>query len=1020
MTPICHLTQYTAVVSELTGRTVYINDAANQFLVSPDIELDKVANVALLWLAKVESTQPEHRPPPGMRKAVASLVDCISREDVALSLQDILIKEFDAKRVKTSVMRHQRFLVELMLRLWSCGAVAWPTANQSPFLKLLLTLDTPGVENHRSGFLGKIRAYLDRGTDDSANFRFILDHLLARAGVREIGDLTPTTFYLTVERTRQGKLRSLGIQAVLNVLREEYHETAIGWTPENFGFFLAKMGHLSRDKNFTWLISKDPSMAHWATLAMEHLEANPANFRKRKSSVNNFLKHHLEHPELPRNPVEYFDIQRRPTAIYLKPGKSGRQTMAVVHEFLSEVLFKVCAQPNDNEEPILMPGFVNPVPKPKYSGVNKGETHREAMPTRLINLAMKILTDNDFAWAKEVGRLTDTFRWQNPESGEFETVWSPVRAYAVLVKLLLPARGYQVRMLDSGEGDSFRYQADGAWIPNTTVHSPPKTNKSVECGVFRQYQRQDGSKGAFFYFNTNKTADIDSIVKGYLMPWEKKDALDILVDLRNWQEKYNPVKGPAAWIDLIEHKSNKHHDDLAKMGSSFFLFRDPANGSRPDQPLTDPRLRSLWMKLMDEMERRLAAAGDTLRNGDPIRLVLTRDKQGQPTTVTFDLHSLRVSIITAMYEEGVPPEILMKIVGHATVMMTLYYIKLNAENISLRMDEAMLARQRKQQGEMVGFIKRTSRQELESAVAFRHPSGLDAAASATGAGFVVMDHGICPVATKRCHEGLAVLDPATKVTRYQAVPGGATNCSRCRFFLTSPAFLFGLEASCNDLTYRLKHASHLYERAQSKFDELADAYAASLSGGGSFNRQRDLEIAETAFEASRARTDEIALSLQASYGLTEQCIRISNENTGDGLALVAVGGTGHLEALLSEGHEFEQLSRICVNATLFDGLNIDWQQPNLERARLFDRMLRNSGHEARFSVLNDEDGLKVANEMSKFLYERLRVNDVHALVDGRTTLRAVGLEKAFVDQLEHIEPKTMNLARPSRILEEHE
>ncbi|WP_421136436.1 tyrosine-type recombinase/integrase [Pseudomonas sp. NFX15] len=284
--------------------------------------------------------------------------------------------------------------------------------------------------------------------------------------------------------------------------------------------------------------------------------------------------------------------------------------------------------------------------------------------------------------------------------------------------------------------------------------------------------------------------------------------------------------------------------------------------------MTDVRIRNLWLKLMDEMERRLADVGETLSNGDPIRLVLTRDKKtGQPSTATFDLHSLRVSLITAMYEEGVPPEYLMKIVGHATVLMTLYYTKLHVETLTLRMDEALLERQRKSQAEMAGFIKSASRQELEQAVVYRHPSALDAASSGTGVGLLVMDHGICPVAAKRCHEGLVVQDLTSNVTRFQAVPGGASNCARCRFFMTGPAFLFGLEAHVNDLSYRLKKASLTFEKAQERFDSLSDAHADALSGGAPFHKQRELEIAETAFESSTAQVDEIALSLQAAYAL---------------------------------------------------------------------------------------------------------------------------------------------------------
>jgi hypothetical protein len=524
--------------------------------------------------------------------------------------------------------------------------------------------------------------------------------------------------------------------------------------------------------------------------------------------------------------------------------------------------------------------------------------------------------------------------------------------------------------------------------------------------------------GAVIYFNTNKTADIDSQVKGYVMPWEKKDALQLFANLRDWQEKYNPLRGPTSWADIKELRKEKHKEDLEGHGDAFFLFRDPVTKSRPDAPVTDVRVRGLWLKLMEKLEQELAEAGDTLDNGDPIRLILTRDKHGNPSSAAFDLHALRVTIITALYEEGMPPEYLMKIVGHHSVLMTLYYTKINAEGLTLKIDEAQLARQRKAQSEWTGYVTRASRKELESAVAYRHSSALDAIESATGIGMVVMDHGMCPAGAKRCHEGLAVTDLASNVTHYEAVPGGAGNCVRCRFFVTGPAFLFGLEAHVNDLSYRLKNVSFNYEKAQLALDELSDAHAESLSEGKPFNRHRELEIAETAFESATAKVDNIALSLQTAYALTEQCIRIASEDKSDGFSLVAAGGVSELEAVLSEAHEFEQVHTICSGATLFDGLNIDWKQANLERARMFDRMLRNSGKEPLFSLLDDDVALRVCNAMGKFLYARLDANSVHALIDGRTTLRALGLEKAFASQLKTLVPKTLSGTRQIGVLEE--
>lgn len=1017
MTSFHHLDQYTAAVSEITGRTIYINNALDKYLISPEWDAGVSSAICKRWIGKIDAQQPVHKPPPLLRKAVAALGACETRVTFGEALDAMLGQEFTDRLETSSIAKAQRFLVELMLWFWSEQQVAWPAKQQVPFSLPYLKLDSPGFTGPQLSLLERLRAYLNRGgPDDASNFRFILDHILARVGVQEIGDLTPTTFYLQLERCRMDKMRSSGIQGVIYLLRESHHDQAIGWTPGVFGFFKGRMGGLARDSEYKWLLSKDSKMKEWVRLVKEHLASTPANFRKRRSSLNVLLKHFLEHPELPRNPVAYFDIKTKPSVLFNIPDKKGRQTMSVIHEFLNEALLKTCSQTDDNETPLLMPGFANPLPKPNFRFVNYGETHRETMPTRLINLAMRVLTENDFAWAKEAGRIQDAFRWMNPETGEFENMWAPVRAYAILIKLLLPARTYQVRHLDSGEGDTLRYLATGEWVRNTGPHRPAG-HEPVERGVFRRYKRKDGTEGAVFYFNTNKTADIDAPTRGYVMPWEKLDALRLFAELRDWQEKYNPVQAPTPWTDIPELKLDKHADDLAKMGSNYFLLRDPSNRTRPDAPVTDVRLRDLWLKLMDEVEKRLAAATEVLPDGSPIKLVLKRDKRGQPASTVFDLHTLRVTIITAMYEEGVPPEFLMKIVGHATVLMTLYYTKLHAQTISLRLDEALVERQRKSQSEMTGFLKRASRQELEKAVAFRHPSALDALSSGTGLGMAVMDHGICPTAAKRCHEGLAVVDPGNNNQKFQPVPGGATNCTRCRFFVTGPAFLFGLEAHVNDLAYRLKKASYAYEKAQTHLDSLSDEFALALEAKQPFYKQRELEIAETAFEASTAEVDGIALSLQAAYALTEQCIRISQDQSDStGVSLVAVGGTEQIEAVLSEGHEFDQLNRICQSATFFEGLKINWQQPNLERARLFDRMLRNSGHEPRFSLLDDDVALKVANAMGQFLYARLEVNTVHALVDGRTTLRAVGLDKAFISQLDTIEPKQLSYSATSALV----
>lgn len=412
---------------------------------------------------------------------------------------------------------------------------------------------------------------------------------------------------------------------------------------------------------------------------------------------------------------------------------------------------------------------------------------------------------------------------------------------------------------------------------------------------------------------------------------------------------------------------------------------------------------------MEELERRLNENDQLSESGEPIKLILTRDNSGGPRSATFDLHTLRVTLITAMYESGIPPEYLAKIVGHASIIMTLYYTKFDAEALSLKLDDALLEWQKKSQIEMNSFIKKASRKELEQAVAFNSSTALDVVSN-NSIGFLVMDHGICPVSAKRCNEGLEIHDAATNITKYQAVPGGASNCTRCRFFLTGPAFLFGLEAYINGLSYRLKQASFNFEATQDKFDNLTDAYAKALDLKKPFYQQRELEKLDSMMEAVTFEIDNLALSLQSAYVLLEQCIHIINNTSGNEFSLVSVGNIDNLQAVFSEEHEFYQLNYICTKATFYESLNIDWKLPNFERARMFDRMLRNSGVEPTFSLLSDVDSLFIANAMSEFLYTRLGASCVHDLVDGRTTLRALGMDQKFLEKLNEIKPqKLINL-----------
>ena len=55
---------------------------------------------------------------------------------------------------------------------------------------------------------------------------------------------------------------------------------------------------------------------------------------------------------------------------------------------------------------------------------------------------------------------------------------------------------------------------------------------------------------------------------------------------------------------------------------------------------------------MNELERRVAARGEVLADGSPIQFIDKRHpNSGEPLRAVYDLHTLRVSLITALATE---------------------------------------------------------------------------------------------------------------------------------------------------------------------------------------------------------------------------------------------------------------------------------------------------------------------------------------------------------------------------------
>jgi hypothetical protein len=209
----------------------------------------------------------------------------------------------------------------------------------------------------------------------------------------------------------------------------------------------------------------------------------------------------------------------------------------------------------------------------------------------VVNYSLIDENDLDCVWRERA-----TTKYEQVKKGLPETVyelWSPVRTVALYTKLLLPLRTYQVRMLDSGESDTYRYTQPmrheaGHWTNNIGIIKEGTEKHPVRRGVFRKFfDPVTKLEMTGFYINTNKTADIDKeeYAKGYDVPWQYEEALYWLSKLRDWQEKYNPIDSPTPWTELEKSHLGqiKDHNILRQMGVSAFLFRDPTYQSKEDK-----------------------------------------------------------------------------------------------------------------------------------------------------------------------------------------------------------------------------------------------------------------------------------------------------------------------------------------------------------------------------------------------------------------------------------------------------
>ncbi len=804
------------------------------------------------------------------------------------------------------------------------------------------------------------------------------------------------------------------------------------------------------DLTFSYVLTIDPRMAAWVAYAAEYIQTLRENQSQRSGSIEKFLTRYLIDQGQPRDPLEFLkrttdkpaltDVLMKTTAKRFKgtaqnaasekPSVQLIKQNTHVADFIDWVLLHKLSVESERGERVIPAVFHNPIERVSRAGLGKhSETVKNVLPMLYIRRLRKLLAEGrnfrDWTWAQQatgkeksggdwfivdpalVNRDDPDCVWRErrPNWGERKynnlpeivtELWSPVRSVAIYVKLEVALRTHQVRFLDSGEGDTWRYVWDaqgGRFERNDTPFAPDSEARPSQRGVFH---RQADAKGAGLFINTNKTADInkDEDKKGYVIPWTNVELLYWLEKLRNWQERYNPVDGPMPWTKLEARYFSARPAEvlLAERSPAFFLFREPTDQQRNRaKPVLDGNLQTLWYKLLIRLEAELVKDEEKDSLGNPIRLV---NPDGDGTY--FPLHAMRVSLITGLIMEGgLPIEVVSKLIaGHHNLIQTIYYTKIGIDHMNKLMADAELKMTENEARGHKIFLMRHGRDEINQRFASVSEDGVTAAMNQQSeAGFVFDDKGICPVGCAMCDVGGEKLNEAKSRNDYASVPGypRERNCIRCRFFLTGPAWLPALNAKFNHISYEAMLAAERYNHFSEQVAALEEQRAECEAKGSLFTGSFDLEKKSALLEAETQSLDRWVTDLQSIQRLILRCIEINRNAAKDGLQLVAAGTLFDIQtALTVTESELHSIEVQCRNAVIYP--EIDGRQPTIRRSQLLDALLHANKKPLLFSRLSVEQQLQAGNAMMKLIEARSgSLENAVEFVEAQGRLRQLGI-----------------------------
>lgn len=815
------------------------------------------------------------------------------------------------------------------------------------------------------------------------------------------------------------------------------------------------------DISLGWVERQYPQLTAWRFLAVEWLKGETNGIAPRLGAFTAFFERYIVKQGLPVAPVLFLaretvlpDFFR----VACPDSAAGIKYNNYIHAFLHFVLLREFSDEGSDGQPVISPKFRNPVPRMSSAGMPKRyESVHSPLPYGYIDELRQMLAAgqhfNEWQWAQSAGGSTApdwyevtedqldrndpdcVWRERQGQTGPRLEMWSPVRWVALLVKLILPLRTFQVRMLDSGEADTWRFGL-GSWTLNSHQLAQGTEGRPLQQGVFRRSNLQFDcdSNPTVLYINTNKTADIvkSGTEKGYIVPWpaggpSHQNAFYWLEKLRNWQEKYNPISRRTVWTELDgRHMNAKSETQLAGYSDTCFLFRMPEEieGER-HLPIKDSVLVIIWFRVLEALELRIAGRGETHHNGTPVRFLPPPEGQNRGLTTLFPLHSLRVSLVTALALEGlVPFPILQKLVGHSRLLMTLYYFKPGASHIRDVLLGAAERLEANKEASIQNFLLDTEHALLlQQAICNSVPSLAVAVpqhpAARNPAGWMLMHHGLCLVggnmsvvegngAVGGCYNGGPIIakGSTSMSPKYGPVPGGSRNCVRCRWFVTGPHYLSALVAHFNTLAYHFDEARNACLTREKELHELKKQKADAEDAGRPFMLLDTYRRTERVWENAIKRFSDLAEDIVACWRLIERCKAALGTSESNSTQLVALGTESELHIAFEETEsELLQLAGVCENVEVYPDLEPG--KAVFRRSQLLDAVLYREDLPPVFMTLTEQEQLLAGNAFMRHLAQQMNPENpalgqrqvIHLIDAGMSLSQHFGLDLSKLLQM---------------------